>query len=874
MANEFVSVIKPGGSRTGSDKGRSYPVLPVRETVLFPHAVLPLTVGRESSIQLIQSLGEEKTILVVAQKDARQDQPEGSDLHPIGTRATVHKVVKMPNQSLFVFTEGIERVRLDGFTQSEPFLSAECTALDELEPEKNAELEALQRNVLSQFQEIVTSSSTLNDDLQTIAINIEEPSRLTDFIASSLPFLTTAEKQELLETEDVKERLSKINGLLAKELEVQQLRNKIQSEVQDAVQQSQRDYYLREQMKAIQKELGDQDDTQKDLADLKEKIEAAGMPEEVKKDTLKELGRLSRMNAMAADYSLTRNYVEWLAVLPWAKSSSEAVDIKKAKDVLDTDHYGLKKVKDRILDYLSVRRLKPTMKGPILCFVGPPGVGKTSLGRSIAKALGRKFSRISLGGMHDEAEIRGHRRTYIGALPGQIIQHLKRVEVNDPVFMLDEIDKLGRDFRGDPAAALLETLDPEQNNTFRDNYLDQPFDLSKVLFICTANQLDTIPAPLLDRMEVIELTGYTEEEKVNIAERYLIPRQIKENGIDVESGKEEQGAEKSEGPEPTAQGSEDVPEDTVQTDATETKNASELKGYAEVDKAEAQAPVAGSPYIEFPTESVGLIARHYTREAGVRRLEQLIGTVCRKTARKVAEGTLKEGEKLVITPEVVHEFLGGIKVRVDTEIAERTTRAGVAVGLAWTPAGGDVLFIEANKMKGKGNFTMTGQIGDVMKESMQAALTWVRSNAASLELDEDVLKDIDLHIHVPAGAIPKDGPSAGVTMATAIVSLLTDTPVRPLLAMTGEITLSGNVLPVGGIKEKFLAAKRAGVRDVILPIDVKTNVEEDLADDQIEGVTIHYATRFEDVLNVALPKTVNEVVEDEEVREEVLAGVE
>ena len=816
MANEFVSVIKPTSQSASSEgKGRSYPVLPVRDTVLFPHAVLPLTVGRESSIQLIQSLGEEKTILVVAQRDARQDSPEGTDLHMVGTRATVHKVVKMPNQSLFVFTEGMERVRLGEFTQTQPFLTAGYTPLEDGAADRSPEAEALQRNVLAQFQEIVTSSSTLSDDLQTIALNIEEPSRLADFIAASLPFLTTAEKQELLETPDVKLRLEKINSHLAKELGVQQLRNKIQSEVQDSVQQSQRDFYLREQMKAIQKELGDLDETQKDVADLKAKIEAAGMPEETKKDALKELARLARMNPAAADYSLTRNYVEWLAVLPWAKSSSGEVDIKNAQDVLDQDHYGLKKVKDRILDYLSVRRLKPDMKGPILCFVGPPGVGKTSLGRSIARALGRKFSRISLGGMHDEAEIRGHRRTYIGALPGQIIQHLKRVEVNDPVFMLDEIDKLGRDFRGDPASALLETLDPEQNNTFRDNYLDQPFDLSKVLFICTANQLDTIPAPLLDRMEIIELTGYTEEEKVNIAERYLIPRQIKENGIE---------------------------------------------------------PKEGQPaIIEFPAGSVGLIARHYTREAGVRRLEQLIGTVCRKTARQVAEGRT---ETLVVTPEVIHEFLGGIKVRVDTEIAERTKRAGVAVGLAWTPAGGDVLFIEANKMKGKGGFTMTGQIGDVMKESMQAALTWVRSNAVSLGLDDDVLKDIDLHIHVPAGAIPKDGPSAGVTMATALVSLLLDRPVRPLLAMTGEITLSGNVLPVGGIKEKFLAAKRAGVRDVILPIDVKTNVEEDLSADQIEGVTIHYASRIEDVLDVALPKTIGEAAQDEEVREEVLAAVE
>ena len=854
MPNDFVSVIKPNSSRAnGSEaEGHSYPVLPVRDTVLFPHAVLPLTVGRESSIQLIQSLGEEKTILVVAQKDARQDTPEGVDLHAVGTLATVHKVVKMPNQSLFVFTEGTERVKLGAFTQTQPFLTAEFETVAEAPLERTPETEALQRNVVSQFQEIVSSSSTLSDDLQTIAINIEDPSRLADFIASSLPFLSTGDKQELLEIPDVGPRLQRLNGHLAKELEVQQLRNKIQSEVQDSVQQSQRDYYLREQMKAIQKELGDQDDTQKDVAELKEKIENAGMAEDVKKEALKELGRLSRMNPAAADYSLTRNYVEWLAVLPWAKSSAGEVDIRKAQECLDEDHYGLKKVKDRILDYLSVRRLKPDMKGPILCFVGPPGVGKTSLGRSIARALGRKFSRISLGGMHDEAEIRGHRRTYIGAMPGQIIQHLKRVEVNDPVFMLDEIDKLGRDFRGDPASALLETLDPEQNNTFRDNYLDQPFDLSHVLFICTANQLDTIPAPLLDRMEIIELTGYTEEEKVNIAERYLIPRQAKENGLTRE------GVAKFTSPK-------------VVGTPNALQTAVEVAEVAEEANAGAKPADSFAEVIEFPTESVALIARHYTREAGVRRLEQLIGTVCRKVARRIAEGST---EKVVVTPEVVHEFLGGIKVRVDTEIAERTKRAGVAVGLAWTPAGGDVLFIEANRMKGKGAFNITGQIGDVMKESMQAALTWVRSNASSLGLDEDVLKDVDLHIHVPAGAIPKDGPSAGVTMATALVSLLTDTPVRPLLAMTGEITLSGNVLPVGGIKEKFLAAKRAGVRHVILPIDVKTNVEEDLTAEQTEGVEIHYASRIEDVLDVALPKSVREVVQDEEVREEVLAAVE
>ncbi len=812
MSSDFLSIIRPSGSAQRQDRGertsdkvRTLPVLPLRDTVLFPHAVLPLTVGREGSIQLIQSLGEEKTIVVVAQRDARQDAPQPSDLHTYGTIATIHKVVKMPNQSLFVFTEGVERVKLDDFEQIEPFMTASVESIPELAPAPGPELEALQRNIVSDFQQIVAASPTLSDELQAIAAQIEDGARLADFVASSLPFLSTSDKQELLETADVQKRLERINKHLAKEVEVQSLRNKIQSEVQDQVQQSQRDYYLREQMKAIQKELGEGDDGQRDIEELREKIDAAGMPEETRKEATKELNRLARMSPMAADYSLTRNYIEWLAVLPWAKSTGGTIDLTVAKDVLDEDHYELSKVKDRILDYLAVRRLKPDMKGPILCFVGPPGVGKTSLGRSIARSLGRKFQRLSLGGMHDEAEIRGHRRTYIGALPGQIIQNLRRAGTNDPVLLLDEIDKLGRDFRGDPSAALLETLDPEQNATFRDNYLDQPFDLSKVLFICTANQLDTIPEPLRDRMEIIELSGYSEEEKRNIAMRYIVPRQTKENGLTPEQ-------------------------------------------------------------IEIPEDSIGFIVRHYTREAGVRRLEQLIGTVCRKQARRIAEG---KPDKLVVTREVVQEFLGGIKVRVDTEIAERTSRPGVAVGLAWTPAGGDVLFIEANRMKGKGGFTMTGQIGQVMQESMQAALTWVRSNAQSIGLSEDFTKEIDLHIHVPAGAIPKDGPSAGVTMATALVSLLTDRPVHPLIAMTGEITLSGNVLPVGGIKEKFLAAKRAGVKHVILPADVRQNVEEDLTPAQTAGVEIHYARRIEDVLAIALPKNVMEELVDESVRDEV-----
>ncbi len=818
MASETPNTINPlqGSSEPerelleGEKKG--VPILPVRDTVLFPHAVLPLTVGRESSINLINSLGDEKTILVVAQREARVDSPQPTDLYNIGTLATVHKVVKMPNQSLFVFTEGLQRGKLGEFTQLTPFMRANVEFLPEEEEaagEASPEIEALQRNVLTLFQQIVAGSPTLSDELQTVAINIEEPGRLVDFVASSLPFLSTKDKQEILETADIYRRLKAINQHLAKELEVQQLRNKIQTEVQDQVQQSQREYYLREQMKAIQKELGEQDEAQRDVEDLKQKIEAAGMPEEVKKEALKELSRLGRMSPMAADYSVTRNYIEWLAVLPWAKSSGVEVDITKAHEILDADHYDLKKVKDRILDYLSVRRLKPNMKGPILCFVGPPGVGKTSLGRSIARALERKFVRLSLGGVHDEAEIRGHRRTYIGALPGQIIQGIRRAETNDPVFVLDEVDKLGRDFRGDPSSALLETLDPEQNSTFRDNYLDVPFDLSKVLFICTANMLDTIPEPLRDRMEIIELQGYTEDDKYHIAHRYLIPKQIEENGLTAEQ-------------------------------------------------------------IEIPEDSVRFVIRHYTREAGVRNLERNIGTLCRKQARRIAEG---KTDKLVVTRETVQEFLGGIKIRIDTEIAERTKRPGVAVGLAWTPSGGDILFVEANKMKGKGGFNMTGQLGEVMRESMQAALTWVRSNAANLGISDEFFKDHDIHVHVPAGAIPKDGPSAGVTMVTALVSLLCDRPVHPLTGMTGEITLSGNVLPIGGVKEKFLAAKRAGVKDIIFPAENRMNVEEDLTPEQVEGVNVHFVTTIEEVLAIALPSSKQEERQDAETREKVLTSV-
>jgi ATP-dependent Lon protease len=783
------------------------PVLPVRDTVLFPHAVLPLTVGRESSVQLINSLGEDKTIVVIAQREARVDAPQPVDLYPIGTLATVHKVVKMPNQSLFVFAEGLERVSVAEYSQLAPYMKATVAIVHEVVPELNSEIEALQRNILTLFQQIVAGSPTLSDELSTVAMNIEEPGRLVDFVASSLPSLSTRDKQDVLETYDVRSRLDKINQHLAKELEVQQLRNKIQSEVQDRVQQTQREYYLREQLKAIQKELGEQDDTTRDVEDFKEKIEQSGMPEEVKKEAMKELNRLSRMSPMAADYSVTRNYLEWLVVLPWTKSSGAQVDITKAKVILDEDHYDLQKVKDRILDYLSVRHLNPKMKGPILCFFGPPGVGKTSLGKSIARALGRKFVRMSLGGIHDEAEIRGHRRTYIGAMPGQIIQGIRRAEANDPVYMLDEIDKVGRDYRGDPTAALLEALDPEQNSSFRDNYLDVTFDLSKVLFITTANQLDTIPDPLRDRMEIIDLHGYTEEDKQHITDQYLIRRQTEENGLTADQ-------------------------------------------------------------IEFTPDSVSFLIRHYTREAGVRSLERQIGTICRKQARRIVED---KTEKLVVTREVVQEMLGGIKVRVDTEIAARTKHPGVVVGLAWTPTGGDILFIEALKMKGKGEFRITGQIQEVMRESMQAAFSWVKAHAEELKIDSEVFNKYDLHIHVPAGAIPKDGPSAGVTIVTALVSLLTDKQVRPKMAMTGEITLSGNVLPIGGVKEKFLAARRAGVADIIFPAENKQNVEEDVLPEQMEGVKVHYVESIEEVLEIALPQSPAEARQDAVTREQVLA---
>jgi ATP-dependent Lon protease len=768
------------------------PILPVRETVLFPNAILPLTVGRESSLKLIGDLKEEeKFIGVVAQRDPRVDNPQAVDLFQIGTAAYIHKIIKLPSQNLFIFVEGLKRIAVEEILRVDPYLHARVKPLDDVLPPRDTPgFDALMRSVTSLFQQVVQLSPSLSDDLQTVVMNIEDPSRLADFIAANLPSISNSEKQELLESLDLTARLERLNRHLAREMEVQQLRSKIQSDVQDQVTASQREFYLREQMKAIQKELGEADE-QHEIEELREKIEAAGMTEEAKKEALRELSRLSKMSPAAADYHVTRTYLDWLVVLPWNKVSELKVDIHKAKTVLDEDHYDLEKVKERILDYLAVLQLRPQLKGPILCFVGPPGVGKTSLAKSIAKSLDRKFVRMSLGGIHDEAEIRGHRRTYIGALPGQVVQGIRRAETRDPVFVLDEVDKIGRDFRGDPSSALLEVLDPEQNATFRDNYLDVQFDLSKVLFICTGNVLDTIPPPLLDRMEVLELQGYTEEEKIEIAFRHLIPKQTEEHGI---------------------------------------RNREQ---------------------IEFTRDGLAYVIRHYTREAGVRNLEREIATLCRKQARRIAEG---QNDKLLVLSDNVPEYLGVPRFRPEMEIVERTRKPGVAIGLAWTPTGGDVLFVEATAMKGGKNFTMTGHVGQVMQESMQAALAWVRGHASDYGIDPDFFQASDIHMHVPAGAIPKDGPSAGITMVTALVSGLTRRPIRERLAMTGEITLSGQVLPVGGIKEKVLAAKRAGILEVLLPAENEPNAREDLPPELLGDLRLHYVRTIHEVVDLALEK--------------------
>ena len=769
------------------------PILAVRDVVLYPGAMLPITVGRPSSVALVQSMGENRSLAIVSQLDPRVDAPQPKDLYEIGTLCVMHKAIRVPRDNLLLFCEGSARIRIREFTATEPFLRARVERLEEIDPALTPEVEALRQNVVGLFQQIVSASPNLSDDLSATAAQIVEPARLADFVAGNLPALVHLERQKLLEETNGLTRLNQVLLHLTRELELVELRSRIQSQVQGQLSQSQREFYLREQLKAIQKELGEGDDGTRELDELRAKLEAAGMTPEVKAEAVRELDRLARLSTASPEHGVARTYLEWMAALPWSVSSGSPVDVRRAAEILDEDHYDLEKVKDRILDYLAVLQLRPVLKGPILCFVGPPGVGKTSLGKSIARALGRKFARISMGGMHDEAEIRGHRRTYIGALPGQVIQALRRAGANDPVFMLDEVDKLGRDFRGDPASALLEVLDPEQNYTFRDNYLDVPFDLSKVLFITTANVLDPVPDALRDRMEIISLEGYTEQEKVIIAFRYLIPRQITENGLDADGG------------------------------------------------------------IQFSDEAVRFLIRRYTREAGVRNLERELGSICRKQARRIAEGRNEKNEKIEVTPQTVEQDLGAPRFRTDTEVAERTRRPGVAVGLAWTPVGGDVLFVEAGRMPGgsKG-LIMTGQLGPVMQESVQAALTWVRGAATQYGIDPELFKSIDIHIHVPAGAIPKDGPSAGITMASALMSMLTERRIRPNLAMTGEITLTGQVLPVGGIKEKVLAARRSGVREVIMPAENEVNVREDLKTEHIADMTIHYVNSMQEVIGLAL----------------------
>jgi ATP-dependent Lon protease len=765
------------------------PVLPLRDTVLFPNSFMPLAVAREASVRLIdEATASGRMIAVFTQREASIEEPLQEDLFPVGTATHIHKMFKLPDGSLRLIVQGLSRVRLERITQTHPYLRAAVTAADEqLKDEDHLEIDALQRNIKSNFQQVVSLSPLLSDDLQSLAANITDPGKLADFIASSLTTIGTAVKQEVLEILDIRARMDSLNRILIKELEVLELGSKIQSQVQSEVGRNQREYFLREQLKAIQKELGEGDEQAKEIDELRDKIDAAGMPEGVRKEALRELDRLSKMPVAAAEYTVSRTYLDWLVALPWSKRTEDALDLKRTKEILDADHSGLDKVKDRVIEYLAVRKLNPDVKGPILCFLGPPGVGKTSLAKSIANSLGRKFVRVSLGGMRDEAEIRGHRRTYIGALPGQVIQGLRRAESKNPVFILDEIDKLGADFRGDPASALLEVLDPEQNNSFRDHYLDVPFDLSEVLFLTTANVIDPIPPALRDRMEVLELAGYTEEEKVKIAVEHLIGKQVVNHGLTAEQ-------------------------------------------------------------VQFTEPAVRAIIRNYTREAGVRNLEREIGALCRKVARRRAEG---DETPVTITPDTVVEMLGAPRF-LDEEIENRTKDPGVAVGLAWTPAGGEVLFVEASRMQGGGSLTLTGHLGDVMKESARTALSWFRAHAPRYSVDPAFYKDSEIHLHVPSGAIPKDGPSAGVTMVTALASELTGRPVRGDIAMTGEITLSGRVLPVGGIKEKVLAARRHGIREVILPRQNEKNVREDLTEELRRELTVHYVVHIEEVLAIAL----------------------
>lgn len=764
------------------------PLLPVRDIVVFPYMILPLFIGRETSIKAVdEALAKDRLILLAAQKDINDEEPKPEGIYKVGTVAMIMRMLKLPDGRVKILVQGLTKAAIDEYVQESPSFLVRISKIKEpVVPEITLEIEALMRAVKDQVGKIISMGKILSPDVILILDSISDPGRLADLVASNLG-LKIEESQQILEIVDPLERLNKVNEFLNREVQLLTMQVKIQSQAREEMTKTQREYYLREQLRAIQSELGEIDEKAEEINDLKEKIKAAKMPEEVEKETNKQLKRLEQMHPDSAESGVIRTYIEWLAELPWSIATQDNLDLKSAQKVLDEDHYDLEKIKERIVEYLGVRKLKEKMKGPILCFVGPPGVGKTSLGKSIARALGRKFIRISLGGMRDEAEIRGHRRTYVGALPGRIIQGIKQAGTNNPVFMLDEIDKVGTDWRGDPSSALLEVLDPEQNYAFSDHYLNLPFDLSNVMFITTANLLDPIPPALKDRMEVISLSGYTEEEKVKIAKKYLVPRQVEENGL--------------------------KPED-----------------------------------IDITEDGLRMVISHYTREAGLRNLEREIAGVCRKVARKKAEG--KKGITRIKDANL-HKFLGIPKILPEAE--QEKSEVGVATGLAWTEAGGEILFIETSILKGKGSLTLTGQLGDVMKESAQAALSYARSKAKEFNIPEDFYEKNDIHIHVPAGAIPKDGPSAGVTMATSLISALTRIPVSKDVAMTGEITLRGRVLPIGGLKEKALAALMTGIKTVIIPRRNEKDLEE-IPKELREKIKFILADHIDEILKVALLK--------------------
>ncbi|KAA0226227.1 endopeptidase La [Fimbriimonadia bacterium ATM] len=768
-------------------------ILPLRDSVIYPMLIAPLSVGRPPSVQLIDDTvsSNNRIIGVIAQKDPTVDFPKFSDVYGFGCAVIIRTLVKLPD-AVRLIVQGVVRFRIVEAVQEEPYLRARIELVEEqpIDPKQTDEVEALRRTVSELFERCISLSPQLPDELRSLTQAVHEPNVMGDLITAHMPF-AVEDKQQILETIDIRDRLRMLVELLGREARVLELSSKVQSEVNTELSKSQRDYYLREQLRAIQRELGDGDDREEELEELRARIDAAQMPEDALKEVNRELDRLRRMSPGAPEYTVARTYIDWMVSLPWAISTEDILDLPRVRKVLDADHYGLEKVKERILEFLAVRKFKKegTIRQPILCFVGPPGVGKTSLGRSIAHAMGRKFLRIALGGMRDEAEIRGHRRTYIGAMPGQVVQGLRRVSSNNPVFMLDEVDKLGTDFRGDPSSALLEVLDPEQNNSFRDHYIDAPFDLSRVFFITTANVLDTVPPPLRDRMEVIELGGYTEEEKVEIARRHLVPKQMREHGLDRKQ-------------------------------------------------------------MQWSRAALRHLVRFYTREAGVRNLEREIAAVCRKVTRMFAEGRT---EGVSTTPECVEQLLGSPRFLRD-EIAERTLKPGVAVGIVWTPVGGEIVFVESAAMPGSGSLVLTGQLGDVMKESARAALSYLRTHAREYEVDPEAFVKSDIHVHVPAGAIPKDGPSAGVTLLTALTSLMTGKKINDRLAMTGEVTLSGDVLPVGGIKEKVLAAHRAGIRTVVLPEQNRKDYLEEIPADIREKLDTRFVRTADEVLAAAFEK--------------------